>query len=139
MGHSAKYNVLGSVSLALPLIMTGCSQSASVPPDSTTPSVSSQQAADFTTYSAETFFDTTSISGNSFSADGSKILITSDESGIFSLYEVAVKTGEKTRLTHFDDSTYAVRYFPDDDRLLFTKDSGEMSVIISTSEKQMAR
>ena len=35
-----------------------------------------------------------------------------------------LKTGGKTRLTDFTDSTYPIRYFPNDERVLFTKDTG---------------
>lgn len=62
--------------------------------------------------------------GSSFSPHGDKILVSSDESGIYSLYEVNVQTGGKTRLTDFTDSTYPIRYFPNDERVLFTKDTG---------------
>ena len=49
--------------------------------------------ADFTTYDAAAFFDTTSYamassSGYAFSPDGSKVLVASDETGIFNLYAV---------------------------------------------------
>ncbi|WP_419147690.1 S9 family peptidase [Pseudoalteromonas 'SMAR'] len=83
-----------------------------------------QQVADFETYSAQDFYDTTSISGSAFSPDGSKILVTSDESGIFNLYAIDVASGNKTQLTNATDSTYPVRYFPNDERILFTRDSG---------------
>lgn len=83
-----------------------------------------QQAADFQTYSAQEFYNTTSISGSAFSPDGSKILVTSDESGIFNLYAIDVASGTKTQLTDAKDSTYPVRYFPNDERILFTRDNG---------------
>ncbi|KZW98904.1 peptidase S9 [Pseudoalteromonas luteoviolacea] len=83
-----------------------------------------QPAANFNTYSAETFYDTTSISGSAFSPNGKRILVSSDESGIFNLYEVDVKTGDKVQLTDAPDSTYPLRYFPNDNRILFTRDKG---------------
>jgi dipeptidyl aminopeptidase/acylaminoacyl peptidase len=83
-----------------------------------------QQSQTVKQYDAETFFDTTSIMGSSFSPKGDKILVSSDESGIYSLYEVDIKSAKKNRLTDFEDSTYAVAYFPKDERVLFTKDSG---------------
>ncbi|KZN69217.1 S9 family peptidase [Pseudoalteromonas luteoviolacea] len=83
-----------------------------------------QPVANFNTYSAETFYDTTSIVGSAFSPDGNSILVSSDESGIFNLYEVDVKTGDKVQLTDASDSTYPLRYFPNDNRILFTRDKG---------------
>ena len=41
---------------------------------------------DFRTYDAATFYETTSIFGASFSADETRLLITSDASGVFNLY-----------------------------------------------------
>lgn len=111
----------GALACAITLTLAGCSQSSN-----TTRVIAEQTAPAQTiqTYSAKTFFDTTSIMGSSFSPSGDKVLVSSDESGIYSLYEVDVKTGIKTRLTNFEDSTYPVRYFPNDERVLFTKDSG---------------
>lgn len=111
---------LAAVACALGLALAGCSQT-----NSTSQAVEKvEQAQTLKQYDAETFFDTTSIMGSSFSPNGDKILVSSDESGIYSLYAVDIKTAKKTRLTDFQDSTYAVRYFPNDERVIFTKDSG---------------
>ncbi|MCF6457360.1 S9 family peptidase [Pseudoalteromonas sp. MMG024] len=109
---------LAAVACALGLALAGCSQT------STTSQAVEAVQQTLTQYDAETFFDTTSIMGSSFSPSGDKILVSSDESGIYSLYAVDIKTAKKTRLTDFQDSTYAVRYFPNDERVIFTKDSG---------------
>jgi len=111
---------LAAIACALSLALAGCSQSN----QTTTSAISQQQEHTIKQYDAETFFDTTSIMGSSFSPKGDKILVSSDESGIYSLYEIDIKTANKKRLTNFEDSTYAVRYFPNDERVLFTKDSG---------------
>ncbi|RZG00568.1 S9 family peptidase [Pseudoalteromonas sp. CO348] len=83
-----------------------------------------QVISEFKTYSAETFFDTTNIQGSAFRPDAQKILVTSDESGIYNLYEVDVKTGERAQITDATDSTYPIGYFPNDPRILFTRDNG---------------
>ena len=49
-----------------------------------------QNQSQFEQYSAETFFDTTSIMGSSFSQDGKRILVSSDETGIFNLYLIGL-------------------------------------------------
>ena len=68
---------------------------------------------------------TVSISGASFSADESRILFSSNESGIFNAYVLPVSGGTPTALTKsITDSTYAVSFFPNDDRILFTRDQG---------------
>jgi dipeptidyl aminopeptidase/acylaminoacyl peptidase len=76
-------------------------------------------------YTIEQFLNTTSISGASFSADESRILFSSNRSGVWNLYSVPVSGGDWTPITKSTtDSTYAVSYFPKDDRILFTRDQG---------------
>ncbi len=76
-------------------------------------------------YDAKTFFETTSVSGASFSADGSRVLISSDQGGVFNAWAVAFETGEATQLTHStSDAHFAVAWFPKDDRFLYSADQG---------------
>lgn len=76
-------------------------------------------------YSIEQFMATTSVTGASFSKDEKKILFSSNESGIFNAYTMPVTGGAPTPLTRSTtDSTYAIGYFYNDDRVLFTRDSG---------------
>ncbi len=75
-------------------------------------------------YSAETFFETTTVFGASFSHDESRVLMTSDASGVFNVYGQPVAGGPSTALTAAQDSRFAVSYFPQDDRFLFSADEG---------------
>ena len=76
-------------------------------------------------YSIEQFFATTRISGASFSADEKRILFNSDTSGIFNAYSIDAVGGKPTALTQSTtDTTFGVSYFPDDDRILYTRDKG---------------
>lgn len=80
-------------------------------------------------YSAEAFYQTTDFriagSKRAFSADGEKLLITSDETGVYNAYLLDLKTDERTPLTHSDASaTYAVSFFPDGERFMYTSDDG---------------
>lgn len=85
----------------------------------------SGSAVEVPTYSAKQFHETISIGGGSFNADNSKLLYTSDETGIFNAYEVDLGTEAVQPLTASDsESVYAIRYFPKDDRILFTADQG---------------
>jgi dipeptidyl aminopeptidase/acylaminoacyl peptidase len=68
--------------------------------------------------------DTESLAGASFSPDEKKVLLSSNRSGVFNLYTVPVEGGEPTQLTRSSDSTFAVSYFPHDERILFTRDQG---------------
>ncbi len=76
-------------------------------------------------YTIEQVMNTTSLTGASFSADESKLLFSSNKTGIFNVYSVPVSGGEPTAITSSTtDSTYAVSYFRKDDRILFTRDQG---------------
>src|SRR5690606_37653776 len=76
-------------------------------------------------YDARTFYETVSMSGASFSADGTRILVSSDATGVFNVYAQAVTGGPPTQLTtSTKDSNYAISYFPKDDRFLFSADQG---------------
>jgi dipeptidyl aminopeptidase/acylaminoacyl peptidase len=76
-------------------------------------------------YTAEQFMATTSLRGASFSADEKRIMFSSNESGIFNAYSVATTGGKPEALTKSTtDTTFGVAYFPDDDRILYTRDAG---------------
>jgi dipeptidyl aminopeptidase/acylaminoacyl peptidase len=76
-------------------------------------------------YTAEQFMATTSLRGASFSADEKRVMFSSNESGIFNAYSVATTGGKPEALTKSTtDTTFGVAYFPDDDRILYTRDAG---------------
>jgi dipeptidyl aminopeptidase/acylaminoacyl peptidase len=76
-------------------------------------------------YTIEQFMDTTQMAGVSFSADESRLLLSSDRTGIFNADTIPVAGGEPTPVTRSTvESTYAVSYFPRDDRILVTYDQG---------------
>ncbi len=74
-------------------------------------------------YGVELFSQTLSVRGSSFSADGSQILVTSNEGGVFNVYSQPVDGGRPTRLTASAGSAImGISWFPHDDRFLYTKD-----------------
>lgn len=79
-------------------------------------------------YDAQAFFATTSYSlagGYAWSPDDSSLLVSSDETGIFNAYALAASDGTaKPLTTSTTDSTFAVSWFPNDARVLFTADQG---------------
>jgi dipeptidyl aminopeptidase/acylaminoacyl peptidase len=76
-------------------------------------------------YTIEQFLTTTSVFGGSFSADGKSILISSNQTGIYNAYRVPISGAAVTPLTNSTkDSTYAISFFPKDDRVLFSRDQG---------------
>ena len=86
---------------------------------------SSAQSRPSMEYTIEQFLNTVAISGASFSSDETRVLVSSNKTGIWNVYSVAVSGGELLPVTtSLSDSTYAVSYFPHDDRILFTRDRG---------------
>lgn len=79
-------------------------------------------------YAARAFFATTSYglaSGFAWSPDDRKLLIGSDETGIFNAYALpATGTGKAALTSSSTDSTFPVSWFADDARVLFTADQG---------------
>lgn len=76
-------------------------------------------------YTIEQFYKNMSIYGGSFSPDESKLLVTSNETGIFNVYELAVDGSSLSQLTNSSEESYfAISYFPEDERILYTHDQG---------------
>ena len=77
-------------------------------------------------YTIDQFLASTAYGGASFSPDGSKILVSSNQSGVFNAYAIAVDgTGKPVQLTDSKVSAIqAIGYFPHDERFLYTSDQG---------------
>ena len=70
-------------------------------------------------YTIEEFLVTTSYRGSAFSPAGDKLLVSSDETGVFNAFAIPVDGGEPVQLTRStDDAVFAQSYFPDDERFL---------------------
>ncbi len=75
-------------------------------------------------YSIEQFMNNVNVSGSSFSPDESKIFYSSNESGIYNVYEIGIEGDTPKQLTDRDESTFIVSCFPNDERLILTSDQG---------------
>ena len=75
-------------------------------------------------YTIEQMMDNENVGGGSFSADKSKLLVSSNRSGVYNMYTVSAAGGEFTPVTASDSSSvFAISYFPEDDRKLFRMDN----------------
>ena len=75
-------------------------------------------------YTIEQIMNNESIFGGSFSPDNSKLLVTSNKSGIFNMYTVPTEGGDYEALTKSDSSSvFGISYFPNDERILFRMDN----------------
>ncbi len=63
-----------------------------------------------------------SVGGGSFSADESRLLVHTNETGVFNVYAIDRATNERVAVTEGEETTYAIGFFPDDDRILFARD-----------------
>ncbi|MEM1246632.1 MAG: S9 family peptidase [Acidobacteriota bacterium] len=85
----------------------------------------SDESAPPPVYDATTFFQTETVTGASFNAEETRILFSSDRTGTFNVYSAAVDGSAVEALTDSQtDSTFAVSYFPKDERFLFSRDGG---------------
>jgi len=75
-------------------------------------------------YTMAEFMKTISISGESFNHADTRLLVSSNETGVFNVYELDLATNKHTSVTEGDDTTFGVSYMPTDDRILFTRDQG---------------
>lgn len=76
------------------------------------------------TYTIAQMMDNEAIGGGSFSPDNSKLLISSNRSGIYNMYTIPASGGEMLPVTQSDSSSvYSISYFPKDERMLFRMDN----------------
>ncbi|WP_334164183.1 S9 family peptidase [Phenylobacterium sp.] len=81
-------------------------------------------------YPTRAFFETTRYQlppqdGHAFSADGQRLLISGDATGVFNAYVLPAAGGTPQALTSSTkDATFAISWFPGDDRILFSADQG---------------
>jgi dipeptidyl aminopeptidase/acylaminoacyl peptidase len=85
----------------------------------------SKAPVEITHYTIEQFFDNLSIGGGSFSADETKLLVSSNQTGIYNVFAIQVDGSGEQQLTFSDSSSiFAISYFPEDDRFLYSSDQG---------------
>lgn len=109
-----------TVLTALAVVLGGCAGEA--------PMETAEQVAaprEVPRYTIDQFLDVTAITGASVSPDKSKVLVSTDETGIFNAYAVPVSGGEPEQLTRSaEQSIFALSWFPDGERFLYTADQG---------------
>ena len=117
---SSGFRGLVAASLALALA-TGCAD----PAVQETPKAEPEVQRPSKQYEIAELLNSVSFAGASFSPDLSKVLVSSDMSGIFNLYAIPIEGGEPQALTaSTDESLFSRGYFPNDERLLYSADSG---------------
>lgn len=76
-------------------------------------------------YPVEYFFNNLRITGGVFSPDETRLLVSSDKTGILNLFEINIADGSKTQLTHSTvESYFAIDYVPGTNKVLYRADIG---------------
>lgn len=85
----------------------------------------SQKSFSPESYTIEQFYNNTRVTGGTFNHDASKILLSSNETGIYNVKSIALgDLKENVLTTSGDESIFAESFFPNDDRFLFSADKG---------------
>ena len=97
-------------SILLLIIIVGCNKS---------------QKRDITKYKIDAFFDNIAISGGYFSSSEDKLIFSSNESGIYNVYEVNINNGAVSQLTNSKKESFFIRsYVPGSDDFIYSADKG---------------
>ena len=76
-------------------------------------------------YSIDEFYKNTRMFGGVFSDDESKLLVSSDETGIFNVFEINIEDGSRRAMTNStDESLFAQDYVPGTDNIIYSADIG---------------
>ena len=76
-------------------------------------------------YAIGDFYKNKQISGGSFSPDESRLLVTSNETGIYNVYEISMQDGKQRQVTNSSvESFFAVDYVPTTGEIIYTADKG---------------
>ena len=76
-------------------------------------------------YTIEQFYKNKQISGGAFSPDETRLLVSSNESGIYNLYEITIADSQERQVTKSTvESFFAIDYVPGTKQMLYTADKG---------------
>lgn len=88
-------------------------------------SSSTKEARQIKEYSVSQLMDNKSVNGGSFSSDATKLLVSTNESGVFNVASLPVDGSPMTMLTNStQESQFALSFMPNDDGFLFSADQG---------------
>lgn len=100
------------LSFSLFILLWGCKEKAA-------------PARDVKQYTIEQFYKTEGVSGGAFNKDETKILINSNRTNIFNVYELNLADTTTKPLTNSaQESFYTVDYIPGTDHFIYTADKG---------------
>ncbi len=76
-------------------------------------------------YTIDQFYKSSEVFGGDISADDKKMLVTSNENGIYNVYEIDIASGQKKALTSSDkESIFGNSYVPGTINIIYNSDNG---------------
>jgi len=76
-------------------------------------------------YTIEQFYKSSEVFGGDISSDDKKMLVTSNESGIYNIYEIDIASGQKQAITNSaKESMFANGYVPGTTNIIYNSDQG---------------
>ncbi len=98
---------------AIALSLVSCKNETSAPP------------REVAQYTIEQFYANKQIGGGRFSWDETRLLVHSNESGIYNLYEINLADGQQSQLTNSStESFFSIGYVPGTNQVLYSADKG---------------
>jgi dipeptidyl aminopeptidase/acylaminoacyl peptidase len=111
-----------ATTFAFAVIIGGCSPNAD---SARSDSAAADTAFMPVQYSVEDLYKNVEYSGGSWSPDRTKLLVSSNASGVYNAYTIPAAGGAPQPLTSStSDAVFAISYFPADERILFSSDQG---------------
>jgi dipeptidyl aminopeptidase/acylaminoacyl peptidase len=88
-------------------------------------SCTTKKEKEISQYSINQFYKNISLRGGSFSPDESRLLVSSNETGIYNVFEINIADGSKRQITSSTtESCFAVDYVPVTGQILYSADKG---------------
>ncbi len=84
-----------------------------------------KQTKEIVQYSIEQFYKNKNVNGGAFNNDETKLLVNSNETGIYNVFEINIKSGQKKQITFSKkESFFAIDEVPGSKDILYTADKG---------------
>jgi len=78
-----------------------------------------------TQYTIEQFYNNLDIEGGNFNTDETKLLVTSNKTGIYNVFEISLADGSMQQVTNStDESCFSLDYVPGTNKILYSADKG---------------
>lgn len=83
------------------------------------------QPKEIAKYTIEQFYKNKNVNGGAFNNDETKLLVNSNETGIYNVFEIDIKSGQKKQITFSEkESFFAIDEVPESKDILYTADKG---------------